>query len=648
MQSLNSTTRAIRRLAIRVGALFITFPLVLALEGRAQSPAETGPEEPRQESSSPPAPHEILIVTASREQETVADAAAYVTVVPEEQLWDTPSLTLDDALRQVPGFSLFRRGNSLTSHPTTLGVSLRGIGPSGAGRSLVLFDGIPLNDPFGGWVYWNRLPRLVFSQVEVVRGAGSQLYGSSALGGTIQLLARRPERSQVRLLAGGGSAETLDLEVSAEGVERGVAYLAAGRIFDSAGVWTIDPSIRGSADRRLENRFGNFLGRVYAGDWRFGANLYADDRNNGTELQTNSSRLALFEGGIQRPQWRADLYLQHGSLENRFSRISADRNEEVLTGDQRFETVAAGASVAFRPAAGWLVGSDWRQARWDDFTQNLWGTYLQQQADVHERLELQSGLRLDLWENDQAKWALNPRLGLVWKAGPIARLRASGYRGFRAPTLNELYRPFRVGNVLTLENPSLDAESLWGLESGVDLFPSSRWLLRVNGFWNRLHGPVGNVTVSTGGGQILRRRENLGPVDVSGVEAEATWLGGERWEIGLAWLASRSRVLESGLRLPQVPAQQAAARWQYRGPVTVVAEVRLFSSQFEDDLNLFRLGGFSVLDFRISRRLNEGFEVFAASENLLDHRYITARLPEERLGESRRWYGGLRLLWLPR
>ena len=99
---------------------------------------------------------------------------------------------MDETLARVPGFGLLRRNTSLIAHPTTSGVSRRGLGPSGAGRSLVLWDSIPLNDLFGNWVYWNRLPTLLLDRIEVVRGGASLLYGSSALGRTIQLFSRSP------------------------------------------------------------------------------------------------------------------------------------------------------------------------------------------------------------------------------------------------------------------------------------------------------------------------------------------------------------------------------------------------------------------------------------------------------------------------
>ncbi|MGH7396256.1 MAG: TonB-dependent receptor plug domain-containing protein, partial [Candidatus Rokuibacteriota bacterium] len=120
---------------------------------------------------------EPVVVTATRTEQRLGEAPASVSVLTREDLRQTAAQSLDDVLRQVPGFSLFRRSSSLVSHPTTQGVSLRGIGPSGASRALVLLDGIPINDPFGGWVYWNRVPLQSVEQVEVVRGGGASVWG---------------------------------------------------------------------------------------------------------------------------------------------------------------------------------------------------------------------------------------------------------------------------------------------------------------------------------------------------------------------------------------------------------------------------------------------------------------------------------------
>ena len=135
---------------------------------------------------------EPVVVTATRTEQRLGETPASVTVLTREDIGRTAAQSLDDLLRQVPGFSLFRRSSSLVSHPTTQGVSLRGIGPSGASRALVLLDGIPINDPFGGWVYWDRVPLQSVEQVEVVRGGGASVWGNYALGGVINIITRRP------------------------------------------------------------------------------------------------------------------------------------------------------------------------------------------------------------------------------------------------------------------------------------------------------------------------------------------------------------------------------------------------------------------------------------------------------------------------
>ena len=133
-----------------------------------------------------------VTVTAARGELPISRSIQSVTLLSDEDQQMSPALTLDDFLRRVPGFTLFRRTSSLVAHPTAQGVSLRGVGPSGASRSLVLADGIPLNDPFGGWVYWSRVPRLSIDRTEILRGGASELYGTDALGGVIQVFRRTP------------------------------------------------------------------------------------------------------------------------------------------------------------------------------------------------------------------------------------------------------------------------------------------------------------------------------------------------------------------------------------------------------------------------------------------------------------------------
>ena len=126
----------------------------------------------------PPRIAESVVVT-SYATPTLNPPAA-VTTLHREVLDVAPAATLDDALRSVPGFSLFRRSSSRVANPTTQGVTLRGLAASGSSRALALGDGVPLNDPVGGWVYWNRLPLAWLVGVSVERGAAGDVFGTDA------------------------------------------------------------------------------------------------------------------------------------------------------------------------------------------------------------------------------------------------------------------------------------------------------------------------------------------------------------------------------------------------------------------------------------------------------------------------------------
>ena len=170
---------------MRYGALLLSAYL-LPSAAAAQGPAAPSPGSPGQI----PTVADEVTVTATRTEQRLADTAASVVVLSAADLAASAAPTVDDALRQVPGFSLFRRTGSRWANPTAQGVSLRGLGASGASRAAVLADGVPVNDPFGGWVAWGRVPRAALARVELMRGAASDLYGSGALGGVVQLVRR--------------------------------------------------------------------------------------------------------------------------------------------------------------------------------------------------------------------------------------------------------------------------------------------------------------------------------------------------------------------------------------------------------------------------------------------------------------------------
>lgn len=600
----------------------------------------SGPSEEK-ESPKPAPPPEEVVVTATRREQPLLESVALADVLSAKRLAESPALVLDDHLRSLPGFSLFRRSSSLSTHPTAQGVSLRGIGPSGSSRSLVLFDGIPLNDPFGGWVYWNRLPLLSIQAIEVVRGSGSQLYGSSALGGTIQLIPRRATPETLEFRGRFGDRGTYDLDFFGSDRKGDWSYSLAGRLFDTRGFHIVDETLRGTIDTPANVDFQTFFGRVYHKKFYAGLNAFREKRSNGTQLQRNQTELQLVELGFDENAWKWNFYAQQGRFRSTFSRILPDRSEEFLTASQDISSTGLGSSFTWLPGRTWVVGADWRSVRSGPNDQHQFGLFVQDLLPVHARLDLLVGLRLDHWQSERSRAGLNPRLGLLWRAAGPVTLRASGYRGFRAPTLNELYRPFRVGNIETLANPELREEFLWGAEGGADIHPTPRLLFRLNGFWNQLRDPVANVTLSVTPALVLRQRQNLGRARIHGLELQASADLTETWKLNLAYLFSDAAVRPSGLRLPQVARHQASLELAYTGPVTVGLEGRWVGGQFEDDQNLLTLDPFSVFNVILRRPLTDRTDLFFAVENLFDRKYAVGRTPLPTLGTPRIFQAGV-------
>jgi len=607
--------------------------LVATLGGRAWADEAGGDEKGFRE---------VVVVTAARTEQPLGDVVAFMSLLSRPTLEEAPKLTLDDHLRRIPGFGLLRRSGSLVAHPTSQGVSLRGIGTSGASRTLVLLDGLPLNDPFGGWIQWNRVPLLAIDAVEVVRGSASALYGNASMGGTIEVRSLRPSISSLSMRAQGGSRGTYDVEGRASGSAAAWAGLLAVRAFGTDGYTLVDEAVRGPVDIPARSLFRSVLGTAARGGFRAQANLFDERRVNGTPLQRNHSRLGLVSAGFEAARWSLRGSAQWGRFENRFSRILPRRLGEVQTAEEDTHADALGGAFAWRPQPRLLAGVDWRHVASAGRSQDLAGVFGQRLLALDSRFDLLLGLRLDAWKSEEMRTGVNPRAGVLFRASQAWTLRASGYRGFRAPTLNELYRPFRVGNIETRANPLLDEESLWGTEAGADFHPSPELLVRANVFWSALRDPIGNVTLEVTPTEVLRQRRNLDGARTWGTETEVLLRHGHQWSATASYLFADARV-SGGKRIPQIPRHQGTLSASWRGPITVTAEGRFSSRQFEDDLNTLPLGGYAVLDLYLSRSVSTAVRLFVAAENVFDRSYAVGRTPVATLGTPRIVHGGIQL-----
>ena len=316
---------------------------------------------------------ESLTVTAVRGAapfETVAAGS----VLTAAELLSAPAPTLDDVLRGTPGFSLFRRSSSRASNPSTQGVTLRGVTGTGASRTLVLVDGLPLNDPFGSWVYWDRVPQAAIERVEVVRGAAGDLYGADALGGVVQVLTFAPGSPRFRAILDGGSHETLRGSLFASGRAGLWTGALAGEWLGTDGVFVMAPSERGAVDTRAKSAYRSGTASVGFDDGAWRAHLrlgaFAEERNNGTRLVVNDTRWRQLAGEaagpLARGRWIARLSAGRQHYFNNFSAVSDDRSGERLTRAQEIPSDFATGSLEWaRPwrAHVFLAGAEGRWTR---------------------------------------------------------------------------------------------------------------------------------------------------------------------------------------------------------------------------------------------------------------------------------------------
>jgi outer membrane receptor protein involved in Fe transport len=433
-------------------------------------------------------------------------------------------------------------------------------------------------------------------------------------------------------------------------------------------------------------------------------NYFDEARDNGTPLQinhTDSGTLAL--GGHLRTadgsEWRLTLHGQLQKFRSTFTTQALNRNSETLALDQQVPSTAFGGALTWSRKLGTHLLSAGADARWVDGRtdeevfvagafartrtaggeQLVGGVFAQDVWTPHRAVELVVGVRGDVWLgwnafrrdtppaanvpkrqafNDVERVIASPRVAALVHVTPTTDLRASAYQGFRVPTLNELYRPFRVRNDVTVANEGLRPERLTGGELGVQ----QRWgpfEARLTGYWNEVKDLVANVTLATRlpdcpAGTTCRQRQNLDLARIRGVEAEVEWRPHPDWRLTGAWLYADARVLDvvaqpalEGKRLAQVPEQTATVgvRFDRPGWFTAGLTVRYVGGQFEDDLNILPLGSYPLVDVYLGRAITRWAEVFVAIENVLDRTYAVGRSSEGvvSIGGPRLFRGGARV-----
>lgn len=617
------------------------------------------------------------------------------------------AVRLDEALRVAPGVALFRRNDSAAANPTIQGLSVRAIAPSGAGRALVTLDGQPMNDPFGGWVIWGALPAETIEGADVLRGAGAGPYGAGALTGSVRLRERRGTGAVLNAEA--GELGYARLSGVGEGGDGAFSLMLAGSAQVSDG-WVAVRDGRGLADVALAS---DSVAGVARAEWRgeslvLSARLgaYSEWRSAGLVGAGSTSEGTSFSVTLAEPRgdmaWRVQAWLMESDLANSSVSVAPGRNVTTPANDQyATPTLGWGANAAVRwnsETGGVEIGADLRAA--DGETQELFsfmgGAFTRSRIAGGRTLTgglyaegwrasgdwlLTGGVRVDVTRaedgrrterllatgaptltftpEDSETVAPTARLGARREFGALF-VRGAAYAGFRPPTLNELHRPFRVGNDVTEANAALEPERLLGIDAAIG-GEHRTWTWSAGVFAARLDDAIVNVTLGAGPGTFppgvfvpaggaYRQRQNAGLIEATGIEAEAQGALSEtlNWRAALAHTHAR---FDGGpldaLRPAQAPEWSASAGldWRATDRTTLSGALIYESERFEDDLNSRVLEGALTLDLRAEQALTDQVSIYAALDNALDADLETAETADgiESFGPPRAFRLGVRV-----
>ncbi len=647
-----------------------------------------------------------VTVTAYRAPLGSLESPMLTRLLPHSALVTTASITMDGQVRQLPGVELFRRSSSLVANPTSQGISLRGLGSTSASRTLVIDDDVPLNDAIGGWIHWEEQPELAIDRIEVLRGGASDLYGSSAIGGVVNVVAARPSTSLGEVRSSFGGLNTYDTSALLELKCGSWGALASGGAIGTDGFIQEAPYQRGPVDINSNMHGQNGLLDVEhnRGPLRLFArgSGFNEARANGTPFQANGTRLWRYATGAD---WQgthnstATLRV-YGSTEHyrqTFSSISntpttADptctyRCGETPTRFALIPTNELGAVAHWSQPIGreflFVAGADVHDVRFWDREQTFGATAARTNLADHQRdsagyaeamwthraLTITASSRLDWFQNYDAHQVIwngstwisaatqppsldqhifDPRLGVSRKLGNHWALSASGFRAFRAPTPSELYRSTQVGNKLTLPNSSLLSERATGWETGV----ASEWrwgTIRTSYFDTQVNRPIVALTTNPTSSPILLKRENLGQIESRGIGIDFE-VAPQRWLALDGGYQYAHAVVSRGTQdlgnwIPEVARNMATLNLRAFRPRigTLSLQSRLSGHQYDDDANLFLLHSYFRLDAYGSHDLGSHLEIFAAGENLFDRSIEASKTPTTTLATPRTARAGLQL-----
>ncbi len=614
---------------------------------------------------------EKIVVTASGIEAKVKDVPNKVTVVGSKDIESQLSKNVDDLLQDVCGIDVSRR-TGFTSSTST--VTLRGFGGQARGRTLVLIDGLPFNEIYGGEVYWNAIPIEDIERIEVVPGAISGLYGPGAMGGVVNIITKKPLKRKIELNSEYGDFATRKFNLNYQDKWKKFRYSLSGEYFKTNGYVAALPDARRDYDIRRSKENKNFNLKLFHdfnedSEFNVGYRHYDEDVNGGRRYYYGSKDLDNLNMGFKREchnfglqgnayfnwddsSWTYDrspytyIYYVNTNPKNDWGlNLQADykvnESNRLLFGtDYRWGKI--NSKDEYKYTAGGRIAGEEVIARG---RQQLVGLYLQDEIRFfNEKLIFNLGGRFDWWKSFDgylfddnltpietnydtiSDKDFSPKIGLVYHLDETTTLRSSFGKGFRAPTLYDLYRTWKYGTTTYQSNPNLGSEYTYSYEVGLDKTFWEKFLSRLTFYYSDARDFIYSVDV----GGNTKEKQNVGKVEIYGLELETKYDIFKVLSIFANYTFNRSEIREfqndrtlEGKLLTYTPKDKVSFGFVFNNPklLKVDLRARYTGHVFHDDRNTQKLKSHLIWDFALAKEIGEHLEISLKIENMFDKTY---------------------------
>jgi outer membrane receptor protein involved in Fe transport len=623
---------------------------------------------------------EPVVISATRSERKVEDLPASVSVVPSERIQETPGLALDNVMRSLPSVDLGSLNTSYQQHPTANMPSMRGLMTGITPHMLVMVDGVPINDAFSGFIQWSRVPNELVDHIEVVRGGGSNLWGTYATGGVVNIITRQPKAKETSLEVGYGSFNTARLNAFVAG-----AVLPSIKVGVNVNTFSTDSFQPTTASERMPldlppaydasniKLLSNFamspsLSGYLRGDY------FQNHQQLLSPLAKNHQKTWDLTGGGKKKLGPGDLeanaFYHHGNfVTDNTNPITAFRVDEYLANRHTTDADDYGASVQWTQSVlkimpQFSLGLDFRLVDGEDTGDNFDSTGAFINTDIGSgkqrslgayvlvsvlplpALEVLASLRWDRWTNydgldtagggaqpDKTASAVSPKVSLRYQLISNLALRGAVYKAFNAPNLDNLYRSYSAGGFIGLPNSQLNPEHMQGGEVGFDI-DTEKLRVQVTTFQNTVKDLITyrNLTPAElpPGFAFGSQNINAPKLRSRGVELETTYQFDPKWSLDGSYTHVNSVLTDNpldpttvGTQLDGVFRNAASVGLSYRQSLGLSGGVRLrYTGPFTTLFKKRPLDAVTVVDASGSYAINKTVSVFATVANLFNADYI--------------------------